>query len=219
MRFKLIINDFKKIFYKRQPSKLNNNYILRTKKFGNSKRQKVEHLFINKILKKFSASRTLDFGCNDGRLMVSLNKKINYHGIDINNNLKKNFLYSKKIKIYKKNIPIYKSKFDSIIISHVIGHLNNPVKAICELKKNLKKNGIIIIITPNKYFKFFIFFINLFNQYIPDTTVIKYYSKKEILNFLKLQNLKLIYFKNYSIICGSLKKKLIGERLFFVAQK
>ena len=78
--------------------------------------------------------------------------------------------------------------------------------------------GIIIIITPKKYFKLFIFFSNLFNNYIPDTTVIKYYSKNEILEILKIKNLNPIYFKSYSIIQGTLRKKLISERLFFVAQ-
>ena len=218
MRLKLIFYDFIKIFYKLKNSEINNNYILRTKIFSKSKRQKIEHDFINKILKKFHVKRVLDFGCNDGVLKISLSKRVDYNGIDINKKLKSNFLYSKKIKIYKKRIPTYKVKFDCIIISHVIGHIYNPIKVICDLKKNLKKKGIIIIITPNKYFKLFIFFSNLFNNYIPDTTVIKYYSKNEILEILKIKNLNPIYFKSYSIIQGTLRKKLISERLFFVAQ-
>lgn len=218
MRIKLVFYDFIKIFYKFQNSKISNNYILRTKKFSKSKRQKIEHNFINKILKKFHVKRVLDFGCNDGVLKISLNKRINYNGIDINKKLKSNFLYSKKIKIYKKKIPTYKLKFDCIIISHVIGHINNPIKVIGDLKKSLKKKGIIIIITPNKYFKLFIFFSNLFNNYIPDITVTKYYSKNEILEILKIKNLNPIYFRSYSIIKGTLRKKLISERLFFVAQ-
>ena len=53
MRIKLVFYDFIKIFYKFQNSKISNNYILRTKKFSKSKRQKIEHNFINKILKNF----------------------------------------------------------------------------------------------------------------------------------------------------------------------
>ena len=106
MRLKLVFYDFIKIFCKFQNSKINNNYILRTNKFSKSKKQKIEHNFINKILKKFHVKRVLDFGCNDGILKISLSKRINYNGIDINKKLKSNFLYSKKIKIYKKKYPL-----------------------------------------------------------------------------------------------------------------
>lgn len=218
MRFIKLLYDFKKIFFKEKKNKFDYNYVLRTKKFSKSKRQKIEHQYINKILKKNKIKEVLDFGCNDGRLAASIDKDIIYQGVDINNNIKKGYLYSKNIKIFDKHISL-KRKFECIVFSHVIGHLDNPYSLINGLIKNLKKKGIFIIITPNKYYKFFISFKNLFNDYMPDETVLKYYSKKEILNILNLLNFRLIYFKNYSIQNNSIKKSLIGERLIFVAKK
>ena len=218
MRIIYLFNDFKKIFFKQKRSNLDYNYVLRSKKFSSSRRQKIEHKYINNISRKNDVDHVLDYGCNDGRLALSIDKNIKYYGVDINTNLKKSHMYSKNIRIYKNKIYI-KKKFNCIILSHVIGHLDNPINIIKELSKNLKKNGIILIITPNKYFKFLISFKNLFNNYLPDNTVFKYYSKAEIIDILQKINLKLIYFKKYSIQKNFIRERLIGERLLFVVKK
>jgi 2-polyprenyl-3-methyl-5-hydroxy-6-metoxy-1,4-benzoquinol methylase len=218
MRIISLYQDFKKIFFKQKKNDFDYNYVLRTKKFSKSKRQKIEHRFINNILRKNKIKEVLDYGCNDGRLAISIGKEIKYEGVDINKNIKKIHLYSKNIKIYNKNIYL-KKKFECIILSHVIGHVSNPLNLIKSLKKNIKRNGIIIIITPNKYFKFYVSFKNLFNNYFPDNTVLKYYSKTEILSILNILNLKLFYFKKYSIQNNSISKDLVGERLIFIAKK
>ncbi len=218
MRLIYLFNDFKKIFLKQKKNNLDYNYVVRTKKFSNSSRQKTEHKYINNILRKNDINDVLDFGCNDGRLALSIDKNIKYFGVDINTNLKRTHLHSKNVRIYNKEV-FLKKKFKCIILSHVIGHLDNPINIIKRLTNNLKKNGIIIIITPNKYFKFFISFKNLFNNYLPDNTVLKYYSKKEVLDILQKINLKLFYFKKYSIHNNLILKKLMGERLIFVVKK
>lgn len=42
-----------------------------------------------------------------------------------------------------------KDKFDFIVFSHVIEHLNNPGIALENIKKMLKTNGKLILLTPN----------------------------------------------------------------------
>ena len=64
-----------------------------------------------------------------------------------------------------------------------------------------------------------VFLKNLFNNYEPDPTVIRYYSKYEILSTNTLKRMNLIYYKNYSIINNSIIEKKIGERLIFVFKK
>ena len=49
----------------------------------------------------------------------------------------------------------------------------------------MKKEGILIIISPNKYYKFFYSFLNLFNKYMPDETIFKHYSIDDIIKLTK----------------------------------
>ena len=135
MRLSRIFNDFKKIFFKNGLVKPDLKYFIRTKKFSSTKKQKTEHLFINRLLNKFLIKSILDFGCNDGILKLSLSKKISYSGIDTNTALKKK-LFSKNIKIYKNKIPNFRYKLDCILLSHVIGHLENKDFVINTLIQN-----------------------------------------------------------------------------------
>ena len=96
MRLSRIFNDFKKIFFKNGLVKPDLKYFIRTKKFSSTKKQKTEHLFINRLLNKFLIKSILDFGCNDGILKLSLSKKISYSGIDTNAALKKKKTIFKK---------------------------------------------------------------------------------------------------------------------------
>mgnify|MGYP001227835347 FL=1 len=95
----------------------------------------------------------LDVGCGLGYFLSALNKNIIKYGIEDSQfaceYIKKNFkdiniLNGKFQDIYKFNI-----QFDVIMFYHVIEHLNNPAKSIEFLKRYLKKDGILIIGTPN----------------------------------------------------------------------
>ena len=95
----------------------------------------------------------MDFGCGNiedcGRYI--LNKKDFYLGFDIH---KESIDYAKKkYKTKKINFTekIPNKKFDIIIISEVLEHLNNPEKVLFELKHKLKKDGLILGSIPNGY--------------------------------------------------------------------
>ena len=212
MRIIEVIKDFLK-------GKRNPNYHLRVKKFSQNINQIAEKNIISKILKKQNVNRILDFGCNDGLLNKYLNNDINYWGIDNNKRIKKGLkLYSKNIKIIKKKIPFKNDFFDCVVLSHVIAHIENPYKLIRNLEKKLKSKGIFIIVSPNKFYKFFYSFFNIFNNYNPDTTIYKYYSSLEIKNkFLK--NYKILDTLNYSIKNGKIRNSLINSRFLIVLKK
>lgn len=218
MRIIEVIKDFLKVFIMIK-GKRNPNYHLRVKKFSQNINQIAEKNIISKILKKQNVNRILDFGCNDGLLNKYLNNDINYWGIDNNKRIKKGLkLYSKNIKIIKKKIPFKNDFFDCVVLSHVIAHIENPYKLIRNLEKKLKSKGIFIIVSPNKFYKFFYSFFNIFNNYNPDTTIYKYYSSLEIKNkFLK--NYKILDTLNYSIKNGKIRNSLINSRFLIVLKK
>ena len=174
---------------------------------------------IYQILKKQKVKKILDFGCNDGLLNKYLTKKIMYWGVDNNTHIKKELkLFSNNIKIIKKKLPFKNKFFDCVVLSHVIAHIENPYELIINLEKKLKLNGIFIIISPNKFYKFFYSFLNIFNNYNPDTTIYKHYSSLEIKRkFLK--DYEVISIFDYSVDKGEIKNFLINSRLLIVCRK
>ncbi len=219
MRTLNIISDFLKIFFTLKSKKVN-NYHLRVSNFEKESKQIVEKKLVSKILKQKKISKVLDFGCNNCSLKIYLDKKINYWGVDTNKDLLKNVkLYSKNFSIINKNIPFRNNYFDCIVMSHVFAHLDDPKKWLSKLEQKLKRNGIIIIITPNKFYKFFYFLFNLFNKYKPDLTINKHYSNKEIENKYFLTNWKILKSFSYSINKNVISNNIINSRCLIIAKK
>lgn len=121
--------------------------------------------FIFAQVEKHRPKKILDGGCGRGFYLQAISlfpfvKEI--HGIDLN----KHYLKvarsicgsDKKISIQKANIytlPYSNSYFDFIIASEILEHLKDDKKAVLELKRVLKKDGVLIITVPNYYFPFF----------------------------------------------------------------
>jgi len=120
----------------------------------------------NRNIKKL---KILDVGCGGGIIcepLARLGAKVT--GIDFApNNIKAAKIHSKKNKL-KINY-IYKdiekskldSKFDIILMFEVLEHLDNWKKTIKNIKKNLNKDGIVIISTINRNLISKLFAINL----------------------------------------------------------
>jgi len=102
--------------------------------------------------------KILDVGCGGGIICEPLARLgANVTGIDFApNNIKAANIHSKKNKLKIKYIynDIEKSKligkFDLILMFEVLEHLDNWKKTIKNIKKNLNKNGMIIISTINR---------------------------------------------------------------------
>ena len=113
--------------------------------------------------------KILDVGCGGGIIcepLARLGAKVT--GIDFApNNIKAAKLHSKKNKLkinyFYKDIEKSKldEKFDIILMFEVLEHLDNWKKTIKSLKKNLNKNGIIIISTINRNLLSKLFAINI----------------------------------------------------------
>jgi ubiquinone/menaquinone biosynthesis C-methylase UbiE len=93
--------------------------------------------------------KILDVGFSVGELHSKLISRLgekNVYGIDIE--VKKETSHYKKASAEK--IPFKNGFFDSLLAGELIEHLHHPEKFVKEANRVLKKNGIIIITTPNR---------------------------------------------------------------------
>ena len=103
---------------------------------------------ITDFLDSIKPGKILDFGCGLGWLLSYLNEEWNKHGLEISKfaaNRAKKFG-----KIFQGEFENYdETKFDVIIMNHVIEHLTDPISIIKKIRKILNRNGYLIIGTPN----------------------------------------------------------------------
>lgn len=92
------------------------------------------------ILKKEFGKKILDLGCGDGSFVRVCNENnITARGIDISDGI--NFECDK--------LPYEDDSFDIVLLYSIIEHIENPDNILCEIKRVLRKNGFVIIITHN----------------------------------------------------------------------
>lgn len=116
--------------------------------------EKLGHYFVQIIRKDVKNGYILDVGCADGIMARGLSPFVKHiTAIDGSEKLIKK---AKRLKI--KNVDFIftlyeeykpKKKFDTIILSDILEHINEPVKLLENCKKWIKQNGVIIIISPN----------------------------------------------------------------------
>lgn len=107
--------------------------------------------------------KILDVGCGDGYYLYLLSNLGNFNltGIDSD----KKALIAANIQVKNKNMkliledimsmPFKDESFDKIICSEVLEHLDNDKSALIEMKRVLKKNGVLCITVPHWNFPFF----------------------------------------------------------------
>lgn len=108
---------------------------------------------IIKILNKLPEGTILDIGCMDDYLLKRLSNKFNYQGIDdepLCNNPK---IEKKKIEEIKKG-----QKYDIVIATEVLEHLDNPIEGI-NIIKNLSKKYVLISVPNEPFFSMMRFFM------------------------------------------------------------
>jgi 2-polyprenyl-3-methyl-5-hydroxy-6-metoxy-1,4-benzoquinol methylase len=147
-----------------------------------------------------------DIGCGEGFLLNRFNKKNNVIGVDIDNKVIKK-LRLKNFKVYKSVNEMLKNKkfhnyFDIIYCLKVIEHSDNPKKLINDALKMLKKNGKLILSTPNTNnilfnmlgagYKSF-FFRKHHNWYFDEK------SLKKLIDSYELSSFKFYYIQYYPI--------------------
>jgi ubiquinone/menaquinone biosynthesis C-methylase UbiE len=118
----------------------------------------LSEICINEIMKNIEPINIIDVGCGNGFLLKKIrdkNKKIKLNGseLTVNSKLKQNFKIN-NIKLYEKeieNIDQIKTKFDTVICSHVLEHVLDINKAYFNLKKICRKKLIIVVPRERPY--------------------------------------------------------------------
>ena len=90
----------------------------------------------------------LEYGCGLGQNIYYLNNKgINVQGYDIS---KFAIGFCKKRGLNASSNLTKKDKFDIIFSRHVLEHLKNPFEILVKIRKNLNKQGTLILIIPHE---------------------------------------------------------------------
>lgn len=107
------------------------------------------------VSKNITGKKILDAGCGEGHLILEMQKhhKADYFGVDITDvalekarkKCKANFTNQDLTKMSFKD-----ETFDCVTCSEVLEHIYEYRKVLKELKRVLKKNGLLIITFPNE---------------------------------------------------------------------
>ncbi len=122
----------------------------------------------------------LDIGCGQGDfLMACKNHNLNAIGIDSE---EKWITYCKKLKLKSKqgtiqHIPFPDNTFDYVFCQSVLEHITDPITAIYEIKRVLKKGGTLIISSPTPE-----------NDFWDDPTHIRPYTPKSMALLFSMTN-------------------------------
>ena len=184
-----------------QKSRLLNRDKLFSKSAKEVKRFYKNLLLIEKLFKfdknNFEDFSILDYGGGDGYVStvyseiigIVLNKKVNYYIYDFNK------WKNSKGKIFnKKN----NSKFQLIILSHVLEHNHNPIKIIRDAIKYADQDAIILIEVPDQRY---LFFKGLLGSKFGMDYHVSFFSRKSLtrlLNKCRINIVKTIYDSNSS---------------------
>jgi 2-polyprenyl-3-methyl-5-hydroxy-6-metoxy-1,4-benzoquinol methylase len=143
-----------------------------------------------KIINSLKFNSICDVGCGPGYLISKINCKSKY-GIENDTNAIKsasNFGQIYNVDLNKKfNI---KKKFDLVVCYHVIEHMKNPLILINSIKKILKKNGLLIMGTPDFDSAMARLFKNRY-RLLHDKTHISLFSLDSIMRMLRESEFKI----------------------------
>jgi 2-polyprenyl-3-methyl-5-hydroxy-6-metoxy-1,4-benzoquinol methylase len=120
------------------------------KNYHERNRQIIQYL--NKL--NSNINNVLDIGCGKGHFLESCRKvlgdNIELYGIELDSNASQ-IAKQRGFKIFNKDIMELEinKKYDLIVMNSVLEHLREPFKVLQQVRKHLKKNGILYFNVPN----------------------------------------------------------------------
>jgi 2-polyprenyl-3-methyl-5-hydroxy-6-metoxy-1,4-benzoquinol methylase len=94
-----------------------------------------------KFIAKRCKGKVLDVGCGKAELKNYLNEGQEYFGIDL--------IYPTTCDVSYEQFPFEDKTFDTVVISEVLEHLENPTHALKECRRVLKDDGLLLGSIPN----------------------------------------------------------------------
>lgn len=109
----------------------------------------MRHCYTSKLISKYIPwySRVLDIGIGGGRYWSELRGKYDVVGVDLNPGRFVDYV----LNIEKDNLEKIGEKFTFVTMFDVIEHLENPVKALRNIRDVMGKNGLFMGSTPNRF--------------------------------------------------------------------
>lgn len=151
---------------------------------------------IRRIKKYKKPSSVLDVGCSSG-LLLSLLKKEGFSVFGLEPN-KKAYLMAKKLlkdKVYNQVLTDYIEKnhrqYDIVIYNHVLEHIIDVNKELFLIKRVLKKNGLLVVGTPN-YHNLIFYLRGKFWEPLMPKEYSWHFSKDNLLSLLKKNNFSIL---------------------------
>ncbi|KKS95350.1 MAG: 3-demethylubiquinone-9 3-O-methyltransferase [Microgenomates group bacterium GW2011_GWC1_43_13] len=172
-------------------------------KINNSETNKRLCVVFEKLLhpRDLKGKSFLDTGCGLGYFSEKANKLgAKVTAVDIGENLVD--ITRKRVKkgnfktASASDLPFRDEVFDVILSTEVVEHVENPQKALKEAVRVLKKNGVLVITTPNRLFKPFFDFLSFvgLRPYHGNENWMYSWDMKKIMTRYGLINEKEIYF-------------------------
>lgn len=123
-----------------------NRWLSYDKSPGTILRYKKTAEFVNKN------GKLLDIGARGAEFKTYVSPEVDYNALDLYDKKEICFLKKRGIKAKRgviEKIPFKNNSFDIIVLTEIIEHLPNPGIALKEVKRVLKKDGIVIVSVPN----------------------------------------------------------------------
>ncbi len=130
----------------------NDDYLIKSiNAYDKTRNYRIKRFAVERIgiLKKYKKGGSLlDFGCGTGWFLEEAKKYYKVNGVEYSDSLRKWLKTKLNISSFK-DISKIKNKYDIITAFDVIEHVSSPLIFLRNLRKILKKDGVILIYTPN----------------------------------------------------------------------
>ncbi len=191
---KYIQNRYDEKYFEYEIENQNDFFQLQLKTFEDCK--------IEKIIGGFKGKKILDVGCATGMLLNYLkNKGANVYGVEICTQSCR-YAYSEyKITLYNgtlENARYEPEFFDIVHFSHLIEHLEDPVKFMKEVYRITKKDGYILVTTPREDTIWLKLFKLKWRSLIPDHLIL--FGRQHLISLLNISGFEPIFIESWGSI-------------------